>query len=83
MWVRIEGMSWEHWDLLACQMVPGSQEVWVAGPARPFSVLPVALPFLSLSLFICIMGLWATTSQGHTAGRKDTRFGPVREVKCW
>lgn len=57
------------------------QKAWAAGPAQPFSVLPVVLPLLSLSLFICIMELWATTSQSHNTGRQDGCLGPIREVK--
>lgn len=69
----------ENQILLACLMAAsGSQEAWVLVPAGPFSVFPMALPFLSLSHLTYMQ---ATISQGHTAARKHGRFRPIEE--CW
>lgn len=70
-WHRVYDL--ENLILLACLMAAsGSQEAWVPAPAGPFSVFPMALPFLSLSHLIYMQ---ATIPQGHTAVRKHGASG--------
>lgn len=58
-------MGLENLDRIPCQMVvPGRQNAWVPVPAQLSAVLPGPVPFLSLSILICIMGPCRNLSTG-------------------